>query len=39
MKGKNKQMGDFIHCYSCYCIVTANEDQRKQKFVSIICTT
>ena len=25
-KEKNKQMGDFISCYCCYCIVAPNKD-------------
>ena len=33
MKGKSKQMGDFVHCYCSVCIITKNEGEQKQKFV------
>ena len=33
MKGKNKQLIDFVHCCCSYRIVTSNEDRRKRKQV------
>lgn len=33
MKGKNKQLRDFVHCCCSYRIVTSNEDRSKRKQV------